>query len=122
MGDILTLSDLEYPTHRFTISEIYMKKILILAMFLLPNLAQAKAPSVDSIAFAAKHSFDSNLVKDVDFIQGNNFKLGSKKMAYNLYFHGTVKGVRQNIKVNCKADIQSGNIEYCKPVKIEPIR
>ncbi len=43
-------------------------------------------------------------------------------MAYNLYFHGTVKGARQNIKVNCKADIQSGNIEYCKPVKIEPIR
>ena len=99
-----------------------MIKRLVLILLCIPKIALAEAPSLDSMTFAAKHSFDRSLVKNIDFIQGNNFKLGSRKMAYSLFFHGTVEGVRQNIKINCKADIKSGVIEYCKPVSMKPIR
>lgn len=97
-----------------------MKKVLILSFFSFFSFAET--PSLDAVAFAAKHSFDSKLVKDVKYIQGKHFELNSKIEAYSLFFHGTVNGIRQNIKVNCKASKVNGDISGCKPVKMTPIK
>ena len=82
----------------------------------------AETPSLDAVAFAAKHSFDPELVKNVKYIQGKHFELNNKIEAYSLFFHGTVNGIRQNIKVNCKASKVDGEISGCKPVKMTPLK
>lgn len=100
-----------------------MKRIIVVAgLMLLTSFTVSADSDIDAMAFAAKNSFDPELVKDVEFIQGKKFKLGKRSMAYNLFFHGTVNGIKQNIKVNCKENIETDSVDYCKPVSMEPIR
>ncbi|HFQ5244910.1 TPA: hypothetical protein ACGUWV_004703 [Vibrio vulnificus] len=99
-----------------------MKKIIGIISLLFGlsiNPVYAEAPSLDSIAFAAKHSINSDLFKNAEYENGESFPLGKYKTAYSLYFSGVYQGRQAVMKINCKADNATGDIEYCKPVRLE---
>ncbi|QFI36331.1 hypothetical protein FR932_00120 (plasmid) [Moritella marina ATCC 15381] len=96
-----------------------MRYYLLPILLLLPLYAQAEIPSLDSMAFAAKHQINSNAFKNAKYVQGNTFPLGKHKTAYELFYSGKYKGRSAVMQINCKAVNKTGDIEYCKPVDIK---
>lgn len=84
-----------------------------------PLAALASAPSLNAMAFAAKHQINSDLFKNAHYEQGDSFALGKSKTAYKLFFSGKYQGRNAVMQINCKADNKSGDIEYCKPINVK---
>jgi hypothetical protein len=72
------------------------------------------------MTYIAKNLFDTQLVKDPEFVQGNSFMLNDKIIAYRLFFNGIIEGRNNVIQVNCtepKYEDPERDID-CKVVKI----
>ena len=97
-----------------------MKTLIATLLIALSFTATAAAPSVDSIAFAVKHTLDNKLFQSPKFESGERFQLGKgSTMGYRLFFSGKYQGRKSVMQVNCTADIPSGKIKQCKPVGIK---
>ena len=102
-----------------------MKKIIAVGLMITVASinAVAEVGNVQRMAFVAKNLFDSQLVKDPEFIQGEAFMLGNNMIAYRLFFNGIVEGRKQVIQVNCKepSNTNSERETDCKVVKMSNI-
>ena len=96
-----------------------MNKFIFLLPILFSSFTFAEAPSLDSMAFAAKQQINKDMFKKPKYEQGESFALGSTKTAYRLYFSGKYKGRNAVMQINCKANNKTGEIDYCKPTEIK---
>ena len=74
--------------------------------------------NVEKAAFVAKGLMNPELLKDIEYQQGESFKFGSGKIAHKLFFDAKYQGLMQVIQVNCYEILTTGAIEGCKTVKM----
>ena len=101
-----------------------MKKFIAIALIITAlSINAAEVGNVKRMAFVANGLFDTKLVKDSEFIQGESFMIGNNMIAYRLFFNGIVEGRKKAIQVNCKepSNENSDREIDCKVVKMSDI-
>jgi hypothetical protein len=101
-----------------------MKKIIAIGLIIVAlSINAAEVGNVKRMAFVAKNLFDTKLIKDPEFIQGESFMIGNDMIAYRLFFNGIVEGRKKAIQVNCKepSTEDSDRENDCKVVKMSDI-
>mgnify|MGYP000303581741 CR=1 FL=1 len=74
--------------------------------------------NVEKAAFVAKGLMNPELLKDINYQQGESFEFGRGKIAHKLFFDAKYQGLMQVIQINCYEIVNTGAIEDCKTVKM----